>query len=173
MPCTAFTCARTLLGGLSSAVIVQRQASLQSYLQRLINSDRRVALAQPLLQFLEVHKHDVVAVAAKMARHFKQHGRRLLKSKQPFHITPNQCRCAARRRLLPMHAFVSEQRMLGPREAYGQPDDLPFLFEYLQHVTHVCVHPKRDSSIGANDGKEQVFEYRWLDRLCWDVCYML
>eukprot|EP00045_Choanoeca_perplexa_P012551 m.137312 g.137312 ORF g.137312 m.137312 type:complete len:898 (-) comp16051_c0_seq7:1009-3702(-) len=142
---------KKLTGSLASSVILQRQTSLQNYLQRLINSDRRVALAQPLLQFLEVHKHDVVAVAAKMARHFRQHGRRLLKSKQAFNITPNQCRCAARRRLLPMHAFVSEQRMLGSKDAYGQPDDLPFLFEYLQHVTHVRIHPKRDSSIGPND----------------------
>lgn len=140
------------LGRLYDSLILQRQASLQSYLQRLVNADRHVALAQPLLQFLDVHKHDVVAVSAKLARHFREHGRRLLRTKQPFHITPNQCRCAARRRLLPMHAFVSEQRMLGSKDAYGRLEDLPHLFEYLQHVEHVCIHPKHDASIGPNDG---------------------
>jgi hypothetical protein len=104
------------------------------------------------MAFLEVLKHDVVAVAAKLANYFRINGVRLLAANEPFHFTPNQCRCAARRRLLPMAAFVPRHRMAAEPAAYGSPDDLPYLYEFVQHVKHVCVHPKHDPTAGSDEG---------------------
>ncbi|EDQ88408.1 uncharacterized protein MONBRDRAFT_26548 [Monosiga brevicollis MX1] len=143
--------AKRLTGGLSASVVLARRESLQAYLQRLIHGHEDLAFAVPLLKFLEVYQHDVVAVAAKLSAHFRRHSHELLQQQTPFRLTPNQCRCAARRRLLPMDAVVPKSRMTSDPSTYGNPDDLPFLYEFLQKVKHVCIHPRRDPSIGPKD----------------------
>ena len=166
-----------------------------------------------MLKFLDVNKHDVVAVAGKLAkwvdthsaipaagcvprltvvsplsRHFRIHGESLLREGKPFNLTPNQCYCAARRRLLPLTAKVwlslalqlvffsflflllpkvptstivpfqvPESRMTEDASAYGSPEDIPFLYEFMQHVRHVRIHPKQRRLVGSGDGRWPFF----------------
>ena len=56
-------------GNLAKGVIEERRFALQRYLQRLINSHPDVLFSKPLLNFLDVLKHDVVAVSAKLAKY--------------------------------------------------------------------------------------------------------
>ena len=67
-----------------------------------------------------------------------------------------------------MDAFVPKDRMIGPAETYGGPEDLPCLYEFLQHVRHVSIRPKLDPSIGPNDSKASQSSVGCQESVCRD-----
>lgn len=125
---------------------------LQQYLQHLVHGHSRVLFSKPVLSFLRVMEHDVVAVSAKLARHLRVHGARVLLRSDLFRLTPNQCWCVARRRLLPLHARVPSERMNVPSEFYGTGEDLPNLFDFLQNIQRISLRPKPEKEAAPEDG---------------------
>lgn len=127
---------------MADAVVHERLEALQNYLQRLVNGSTKLLFSKPVLTFLRVLEHDVVAVSAKLAHHLQQHARVIHAQRRVFFMTPNQCWCAARRRLLPLYATVPKSRMTAPEASYGNVEDLPALYDFLQHVKCVAVRPQ-------------------------------
>lgn len=36
---------------------------------------------------------------------------------------------------------------------YGSPEDVPFLFDFMQQVRHVRIRPKQRRRVGSGEGK--------------------
>eukprot|EP00050_Salpingoeca_kvevrii_P021033 m.105505 g.105505 ORF g.105505 m.105505 type:complete len:826 (+) comp9145_c0_seq2:393-2870(+) len=140
---------KRLTGNLHPAFVEQRREALERYLQRLINSDRQIVFSPPLLEFLDVHSHDIVAVTQQMAEHVFVHGDAILERQLPFHMTPTQCRCANRRLALPMNSPTVADR--GPQATLGTPSDPVHLFDFLHQIHSLCVHPRMDPDVPPSD----------------------
>eukprot|EP01147_Barroeca_monosierra_P011203 gene11203-3259_t len=134
---------KRISGNFSSSLIKERQYCLQRYLQRLINSQPDVIFSKPLLHFLEVLKHDVVAVTGKLSKYFHLHSQKVISRHKPIKLTPNQCRCIAKRRHLPMDAQVFLPAITEPLDVYGHPSYLPDLFETCHRLTQLVITPRQ------------------------------
>eukprot|EP00051_Salpingoeca_urceolata_P007783 m.100468 g.100468 ORF g.100468 m.100468 type:complete len:886 (+) comp15401_c0_seq1:270-2927(+) len=139
---------KRLTGNLSQSVIEKRRELLERYLQRLINSDKEVVFSPPLLQFLEVNKHNVITVTNNLARHLYQHGEEVLRQQLAFHMTPTQCRCVSRRLRLPLTyqasaAMTADTAREGGKGLgqVGSPGDIAHLYDFVYNLPELCVHP--------------------------------
>eukprot|EP00037_Helgoeca_nana_P005942 m.55210 g.55210 ORF g.55210 m.55210 type:complete len:773 (+) comp16871_c0_seq2:470-2788(+) len=149
---TAFPKKR-VMGNMSAAVIEERRQSLERFLQRLIASDKDVLFSAPLLDFLEVRKHNVVWVTLQLALHLAEDGRsdRILAENRAFHLSATQCQCISRRLKLPVDLKPTIQ--LGDLEGKVNPQHMANLYDFVHEIHELWIHPPRERYVSPESAQ--------------------
>eukprot|EP00794_Sanderia_malayensis_P018188 gene18188-20002_t len=124
-----------------------RREALEHYLQRLINScDREVSSWPDLLEFLDLRGHDVSLVATSLARHFAEHGERIVSNNELIMLTPVQLHC------------VTKQLQLPQPQKSSESVDLVYLYDSISRLTRLGI---TDYVSKATQGKEFEVNYTY------------
>lgn len=121
---------KKLTSNMALCHLEKRKAALEHYLQRLVNSSTFVSTSPEILEFLEVQRHDVMAVTKSLARDLFQKGREVLAKGESFTFTPTQLYCVTRQLQLPE-----------PSSPMDQTDaaDLGNLYDFVYQLQSLCV----------------------------------
>lgn len=121
---------KKLTSNMALCHLEKRKAALEHYLQRLANSSTYVSTSPEILEFLEVQRHDVMAVTKSLARDLFQKGREVLAKGESFTFSPTQLYCVTRQLQLPE-----------PGSPMDQTDaaDLGNLYDFVYQLQSLCV----------------------------------
>lgn len=112
----------------------KRKASLEHYLQRLVNSSTYVSSSPELLQFLEVQRHDVMSVTQALAKDLFHKGQDVLAKGESFTLTPTQLYCITRQLQLPEPASPVDDE---------ESANLGNLYDFIYQLQSLCVSNMR------------------------------
>lgn len=121
---------KKLISNMALSVLEKRKAALEHYLQRLVNSSTYVSSSPEIVEFLEVQRHDVMAVTNALAKDLSQRGEEVLAKGESFTFVPTQLYCLTRQLKLPK-----------PTNAVDEADsgDLGNLYDFIYQLKSLCV----------------------------------
>ena len=120
---------KKLISNMALSVLEKRKAALEHYLQRLVNSSTYVSSSPEIVEFLEVQRHDVIAVTKALAKDLSQKGEEVLAKGESFTLVPTQLYCLTRQLQLPK-----------PTNAVDEIDsgDLGNLYDFIYQLKSLC-----------------------------------
>ena len=108
----------------------QRKEALEHYLQRLVNSSTYVSSSPEIVEFLEVHRHDVLSVTKAMAKDLSKNGELILLRGESVTFTPTQLYCISRQLQLPEPTHPVDDT---------EAPDLGNLYDFIYQLKALCV----------------------------------